>query len=477
MPSLLSNVRLSFLSFALGKAAAAAANIALFRSLGPAQMGDYTAALGFAGVFSVLAELGLSAYLTREVSRHPEKASTLFSQALLVQGIQVLIAALVLGGFLWRGGSDAISPALVGLGFAWVALINLSSPFSACLQGLEEFGSTSRVSSLASVLNAAGLWLVLLFAPSVAAALASLVLTGILGLGMWVRAASKKGLHFEMPRPFQPFKFWKETLPFASVSGLNQLYLRMDVVLLTLLSGSLAVGYYGAGVRVSDLLAAVLGSLIGPLYPRLASSTTDPSHGGLRLELSRATRYMTALSLPLGIGGTVMAASLMPWLFGADFAPAGAAFAWLVWVPALMGVNAGLLLALSAVGALGAMNLIFVVALGLNLSLNRIFIPSQGVVACAWIWVLCEVLILAVCLALLALRHRVALSARAMLWPSLPAALGMGILLHFLPMAEGWHCVPRVLEGALVYAGLLWVLGFFGPEEKEHLGRALGFKS
>ncbi len=69
---LLRNVRFNFFAFVAGKAAAAVVGIAVPRLLGPEKMGQYVSAWGLAAFVSVVADLGLAAYVTREASRSRE---------------------------------------------------------------------------------------------------------------------------------------------------------------------------------------------------------------------------------------------------------------------------------------------------------------------------------------------------------------------------------------------------------------------
>jgi hypothetical protein len=50
----------------------------------------------------------------------------------------------------------------------------------------------------------------------------------------------------------------------------------------------------------------------------------------------------------------------------------------------------------------------------------------------------------------------------------------MAAMLFALPSPAGWRVPAYLALGAACYAALLWLLGFFGDEEKMHLRRLLG---
>jgi O-antigen/teichoic acid export membrane protein len=119
------------------------------------------------------------------------------------------------------------------------------------------------------------------------------------------------------------------------------------------------------------------------------------------------------------------------------------------------------------------------VSFALNMGLNLWLIPRYGILASAALSVLGELVNLAV-VWLWCRRRGLQPSLRALLWPALPAALGMGLLLALLGPAAVAGMGPLlaaltlVLSGAALYAGLLAVLGFIGDDERALLARLLG---
>jgi O-antigen/teichoic acid export membrane protein len=163
----------------------------------------------------------------------------------------------------------------------------------------------------------------------------------------------------------------------------------------------------------------------------------------------------------------------MRWLYGASFAPAGLAFAWLIWVPALNGIHGLMLHAMNALGKTRLIAAIFFANLLLNVALNLALVPRYGYVASAALSALCEVVVMLGVLWVLR-REGMDLGLGRMLWPSVPAAALMAFALLALPEPLGWQTPFWVFLGALIYALALATLGFFGAEERGHLMRLLG---
>jgi O-antigen/teichoic acid export membrane protein len=477
MASLLRNVAVNMLGFLAGKAAAAVTGILLLRALQPEAAGIYVAALGFAALFQSFADLGLGACLTRLASSQPKKAAQWYSLGLAAQLLQATAAGLGMALFLKLGGAHGVEPGLVALAFGISACASLATPAAAVLQGLERFGLLGTLTTTASLLNAAGLGALLLAgAASPRAALAASLLAAGIGLFLWLGGARRAGLRLKAVSLGGVLTLWRQSLPFALVSVSNQFYIRVDLALLAWMLGTGPLGFYGAAVKLVDLMVPVLGALNGPLYARLAGLHGVKGSGKKAAlarawgNLNRALRFMALLCLPIGVGGSLLAAPLVAWLFGGSFTPAGPALAWLVWVPALIGIHGCLLHGLNAVGATLRLAQIFGLNLLLNIGLNLWLIPHYGITASAAVSVLCEgVNLLAAWI--LARRLGLAPSLKGAFWPALPAALLMGVLLSRLP---AWPAPALVAAGMAGYGAALLALGFLGADERAQLRRVMG---
>jgi O-antigen/teichoic acid export membrane protein len=161
-----------------------------------------------------------------------------------------------------------------------------------------------------------------------------------------------------------------------------------DVIFLRFFRSVVEVGQYLAAYTLINFLG-VLGNL--------ATVTLLPNLAPLRESLvERAGLVHTALarvfvaSLPIAVGGSLLARRLIDFVFGAEYAPAGPVLALLIWtIPPLLsrGVYSAVLIADNRHDAVLRATAI---AAALNVGLNFLMIPLLGMIGAAVTTVLAE---------------------------------------------------------------------------------------
>jgi O-antigen/teichoic acid export membrane protein len=96
---------------------------------------------------------------------------------------------------------------------------------------------------------------------------------------------------------------------------------RLAPVLVALLAGDAAAGYFGAAFRVYDVLSIVPVTLIGAVYPELAR--TPAAHPRFRALSTQAVEALLLVAWPIALGLAVGAPWLIRVLYGPGFLSAG----------------------------------------------------------------------------------------------------------------------------------------------------------
>jgi O-antigen/teichoic acid export membrane protein len=250
-----------------------------------------------------------------------------------------------------------------------------------------------------------------------------------------------------------------EAFPLGIALLAVQLYLNLDVVLLSLMKDDATVGLYSAAVNIRVLLSNCGSMAVLAMFPAISRIWKEnPAH--LSSFLTETTRIFLAFAMPLAVGGSLLAREVLSAVYGPKYADGGAALQILIWAVALAFVNYNYgnpLMACDkqkkyAVGvALGA---------GLNGIANLILIPRLGLRGAASSAVLTEAAILAFMMYAARDIFRIRI-ARHLGKPAVASSIMALALIWMSP----WHLSIKIPVGTLLYFVALLILGGVGRQD------------
>jgi O-antigen/teichoic acid export membrane protein len=246
----------------------------------------------------------------------------------------------------------------------------------------------------------------------------------------------------------------REALPLGAASGLALMSFNFDLLLLGVLQGPVAVALYSAAYKpVTVLLALPVTYFVG-LFPALSRSwAVGPA--AFELVVRRSLTLAATFAVPVGVGGSLVAAPVLDRLFGIQYAAAVPALQILVWSAVLVTLRGTFRQGLNAAGWAVADLRCAALATGINVLLNLALIPALGFIGAAMATVASEVTWLLA--ATRAFGRRVVVVA---LWPVLMRPLGAGALMALtMAVAQPLHWSARLALGLAVYLGTLLALG------------------
>ncbi len=305
--------------------------LAVARTLGEQGFGQFAFISATVAIANVVTTFGLDTMLIRDVAARRSPATGglradaptgLFSAALLIQlGLSavVLVALLALGPRL-PNQTAATQPALLVAALSLIPLA-FSTVFSAILRGrgrMRAYALFSGATAASLGLGAGLLWrrggtlldaaLILLAAQTGGAIVAFL---------LYRRASAWPG-RWPWPTRRQLGRAWRTGGVLAGLMILAVLYQRLDVLLLSLLAGDAATGFYAAAVRILEALKMLPGAFFGALLPMVVAGGRPEVHRAYRLSFVA----LLGLSVLLAAITAALAGPLIGWLFGPAFAPA-----------------------------------------------------------------------------------------------------------------------------------------------------------
>jgi O-antigen/teichoic acid export membrane protein len=344
------------------------------RFLGDTGFGKYTFALSFSIIFAMFSDLGLNQLFVRDVARDKSKTGdylgTMLSLKLLLAVINFSMLYISIN-LLNYPPDTRMAVYLIG---ASVIIGSFSNLFRAVAIAHEKM-QYDAIPSIIEKIFVLTLSILFFFSGY-----------GLLGLSSAILLGSVIGLcssiYFLLTRFVRPeiyfnytrwMSFIREALPFALISITGILYTRIDGVMLSLMKGDAAVGWYGVAFMLIESLMFLPSAFLGALFPVFSNLFTT-SHDFLKLAYERSFKYLFMLSMPIVVGITLVADKIIL-LFGYQFNNSATALQVLAWSLIFLFINLELYNMLAAINKQRICLFCSVIGVVANITLNLILIP------------------------------------------------------------------------------------------------------
>ncbi len=297
------------------------------RVLGAEQYGVFSYVLGLAGFFTIFADLGVSPLMTREVAGRPEKRTVYFANAFWLKTILLSLTAILIVFAAPKFSKIEEASFLI----PFVALLTIFDNFRdftfSYFRGTEKMEVEGFLTVIMNVAIAAAGFVILYFSKTAGALLFSYIASvGILS------AIAFYFIKDELKNVFQNFhkkifvQFFNDSWPLAFAGLFGVFMLNIDLVILGWWRGAAEIGYYAASQRVVQILYTLPSILASAAFPALSRfvSQNDIEKARRLNEKSMAVLYFVAL--PLAVGGVVLGAPIIEFLFGKEYLPGAPTF-------------------------------------------------------------------------------------------------------------------------------------------------------
>lgn len=367
--------------------------VAITRGLGPEAFGDFTAAMVFLFIPVVIADIGFSAAVIREISAAPERTERAMRASLpfraVVSGGTVGVAAAI--GVALPLNDRTTDALLIGAIGSFLTLMTLA--LLPVLQAQLRMhwavagNMAGRLVTLGATLGA--LRLDLGFKSIVWAQVIGIAVTFVVHL-----IAVSRTVRI---RPVIDTDYWRNlvlgSLVIGLAIGLSQIYFRVDTVLLALLTDSEEVGLYGAAYKFIELSQFTAAAVAVSMFPPLANfvATGDPRAMPL---VQKSFDVLVVGAVFLAVLMLAFPEDIITYTAGPEYSDAAVALQLLAPYVLFGFVNAGLWRVLLARNRDRTLLGMSATVLVVNVALNLVFIPIYGYKAAAVVSVVSEALIL-----------------------------------------------------------------------------------
>ncbi|MEK7325581.1 MAG: flippase [Chloroflexota bacterium] len=365
-------------------------NIYVIRRLGDDRFGQYSIVLAFVGLFQIFAELGISQYVMREVARDRSKAPLLFWNLV---ALRFLLAVVGVVG-ITLAASTRYSPELVLGIFVYTCGFMLSAfeaPLHLVVFANERLDYATTIDVLGQVvtlifgaifmfLGWGYLWLII-------AALLSILPQ--IGLGVWVvRRHRMADLKFQIDPRLWP-EMIRAGLPFGIISLALTIAFSIDTVMLSMFVPESEVGWYNVAYNLARSLLFFFGGFSVAMVPSLTRTYVEDTTEVERWYY-RSVKVIMLFSLPMAVGGMLVAFPLIQFLYTAEYLPAALGLQILIWDAPLLMFTAFSGNMTTIVGEERAAARIYTINALANIILNLYAIPRYGMVGAAFVTVITD---------------------------------------------------------------------------------------
>lgn len=436
----------------------------LTRSLGTAGYGQYATIFAVLGFVGTLVDLGMYLVITRRIGagEDPSRVVSAVLGLRLVSFVGIVIVVALADLVL---PYDSIVKAGILLGTISVLGITLNQALGGLFQAKQRMDQFVVGDVLGRAVTLGLLIWFLAVGWGLLGAVWAVIFgyAGNLAVTYWfakryakIRFSFERGLWEEIIR---------EAIPVGILIIFGIIYLRIDLVIISLFRSASDVGIYGVAEKVAEILATAPLIIMAAMLPMLSRAVAYGDTAKLRVAAHQIFQAMVLLGLGLAVGLAFVSNEAARLIGGADFAASGLPLA-------IVGVAAGL-------GFFTAFFSHLMIAYGkqrqlafatgavalLNIILNLLLVPRLGYLASAWITVLSEAMIVIWYAAVTRRATGYYPVARNVERVGL-ALLGMAVVLWLTGSLE---VLLRIVLAAAVYVGLVLALKAFQFEDAKAL--------
>jgi O-antigen/teichoic acid export membrane protein len=416
--------------------------------LGTVGFGILSAALALTGIFSVLADLGLSTYSTKEIAKDNKKTKKYLANVALIKVFLAIVSFAILYITVILKDYPAQSMNVTLIIGIYMLFTSFTALFNAIFQGHQKMEFQTIGNIMNSSLLLFGILLAIYLKGDIITISLAYLFASIVTLLYSIIVTSWK---FTVPSFEFDIKFWKETiikaLPFGITGVFTTIYFWIDSVMLSFMQGDAAVGLYNAPYKLLLVMLSLYSVYMLALFPFMSQFYVD-STDALKLTYRRSYKYMLILSLPVAVGTTMLAQEIILFIYTPQYLPSVVALQILIWSIVFMFVNG---LSSNLLGSMDKqISVTKITGIGAvaNIGINLVIIPIFSFYGASIATVFTEFLIMLLFTRIISkTEFSVGKAMLRDLWRILIPCMGMLVVLVFLKLP----LLVMILISAIVY--------------------------
>ena len=436
------------------------------RYLGDVGLGKYSFAYAFAGLFFMLADMGLFGLSVRNIAHDKKETSRYVNNVASLKFILGLLSlALTMFALFFTDNSNEMWLIVLLAGTA-TFFTTYNKTYVIAFRAYEKMEYEAIVRIIERIIvSLVGIYCLVMGYGLIGVNLA-IIGSYFTTLIMFYFISSAKivriGFSFD-------FEFWKflirESIPFWLIGVFEFIYFRIDTVMLSVMKDYAVTGWYSAAYRIIEVLMKIPVMISAALFPTMARLHAE-SVKSLQVLYQKVTKYLWLLAFPVATGGIILSKEIIGLIYKEQFNNSVLALQILMLAMLFIFVNyfiGNLLMAINLAK-------VFMISTGIcalfNVLINLALIPYFSYAGAAWATVMTEALNFTI-LFYYAFKHGYKINLAGILYkPIIACAIMAAVIL--LTMGNAYFLI-KIAVGIAVYFLVIILLGGIGKEEIEYL--------
>jgi len=344
------------------------------RYLGSEDFGIYNFALSFVSLFTIISELGLHGIAVRESSRNQDNSDSILGNSVYISTFLSLIAFIF----------SVISIQILGYSYETKIIVFVIStglllgaflPYGIIYEISFKMKYSVFFSIVSRIVLLVAIFLVIFKDYGlIGVAIASVLSDFVHKILMYVFSLDILKLKFKFNYELCK-NLIKESLPLAFASLFGMIYFRIDIVMLSILSGNNDVGIYSSAFRLTEAFLFIPSSLMVSLFP-LMSKYYSTSKQSLIFAYLRSTKYIFSIALAVAIFSFFYANFIISVVYGEQYLESIRVLQILIFASTIIAINFPSRELLVSINKQKIVTLTTIVCAIVNISLNLLWIPT-----------------------------------------------------------------------------------------------------
>ncbi|MBN1622144.1 MAG: flippase [Endomicrobiales bacterium] len=360
------------------------------RYLGPTYFGKYSFIFSFITFFIIISSFGMDGLTVREVAKDKSSANAYLFNSTLLKLIFVALSWIIIVFLMILMKKDMhTNMGLLIISFCLLPDSILKS-FRNIFWGYEKLEYNTLLDILFRVIIVAlGLYFIFSDYGFLSILLVSIIASSITLLGaiyIYVFYIDRIKFQFDL----NLCKYLLATgFPFLLTGILVSINHKIDKVMLSLIKGDDAVGWYGTAHGLTDALIFISTAINTSIYPIFSRLYKD-CKTSFDTALNKTLKFLLILALPIAVGTTILSKKIILFAFPLDYTNSIVALRILIWGTSLFFMNSIMSSALYSTDRQKYIAKIGLAMAIINIVLNFIFIPKYSYIGASFTTVITE---------------------------------------------------------------------------------------